>query len=57
MIEKIKYLHEQKGIPLQDMVVLTFTNKAADEIRERLKLFEMDKKRKTVYMEHFMALH
>lgn len=44
LIEKIKYLHEQKGIPLQDMVVLTFTNKAADEIRERLKLFEMDKK-------------
>lgn len=44
LIEKIKYLHEQKCISLEDMVILTFTNKAADEIRERLKLFEMDKK-------------
>lgn len=38
LIEKIKYLHEQKKIPLEDMIVLTFTNKAADEIRERLKI-------------------
>lgn len=38
LIEKIKYLHELKKIPLEDMIVLTFTNKAADEIRERLKI-------------------
>lgn len=37
LIEKILHLHNKKNIRLQDMVVLTFTNKAADEIRERLK--------------------
>lgn len=36
LIEKILYLHTEKGVPLEDMVVLTFTNKAADEIIERL---------------------
>ena len=36
LITKILYLHENKQIPYQDMVVLTFTNKAADEIKERL---------------------
>ncbi|NCB91648.1 MAG: ATP-dependent helicase [Clostridia bacterium] len=36
LIEKILYLHEKKGVPYQDMVVLTFTNKAAGEIKERL---------------------
>ena len=44
LIEKIKYLYEQKKIPLEDMIVLTFTNKAADEIRERLKISDMDQK-------------
>ena len=44
LIEKIKYLYEQKEIPLEDMIVLTFTNKAADEIRERLKISDMDPK-------------
>lgn len=37
LISKIRYLHEKKGVALNDMIVLTFTNKAADEIRERLK--------------------
>ena len=36
LIEKILYLHLEKDVPLEDMVVLTFTNKAADEITERL---------------------
>lgn len=36
LVEKLRYLHERKGIPYARMVVLTFTNKAADEIRERL---------------------
>lgn len=44
LIEKIKYLYEQKKILLEDMIVLTFTNKAADEIRERLKISDMDQK-------------
>ena len=38
LIEKIRYLHQQKKIPLENMIVLTFTNKAANEIRERLKI-------------------
>ncbi|MBQ6886580.1 MAG: ATP-dependent helicase [Lachnospiraceae bacterium] len=36
LIEKILYLHFQKRVPLEEMVVLTFTNKAAGEIAERL---------------------
>lgn len=36
LIEKIIYLHEEKKVPLENMVVLTFTNKAAGEITERL---------------------
>lgn len=37
LIAKILYLHYAKDISYTDMVVLTFTNKAADEIKERLK--------------------
>ena len=33
LIEKIRYLHQQKKIPLENMIVLTFTNKAAGEIK------------------------
>lgn len=33
---KVLYQHFCRGVPLGDMVVLTFTNRAADEIRERL---------------------
>ena len=36
LIAKIIYLHEELGIPFDRMVVLTFTNKAANEIRLRL---------------------
>ncbi len=36
LIEKIRYLHEEKGVPLEEMTILTFTNKAADEISQRL---------------------
>lgn len=37
LIAKVCYLHQTKGIPLSDMVVLTFTNKAANEIKDRLR--------------------
>lgn len=33
---KVRYLCEQKGVDPKDLMVLTFTNKAANEIRERL---------------------
>lgn len=36
LVAKVLYLHYKKQIPYEKMVVLTFTNKAADEIRERL---------------------
>ncbi|MDO4333334.1 MAG: ATP-dependent helicase [Eubacteriales bacterium] len=36
LVEKVLYLHDQKGVLYEKMVVLTFTNKAADEIRQRL---------------------
>lgn len=36
LIAKILYLHWEKKVPLEDMLVLTFTNKAAGEITDRL---------------------
>jgi DNA helicase-2/ATP-dependent DNA helicase PcrA len=37
LIAKILHLYQTGGVPLRDMVVLTFTNKAAGEIRERMR--------------------
>ena len=42
LTHKILYLHFIKAIPLSEMVVLTFTNKAAREIRERILSFYED---------------
>ena len=42
LIEKVRYLHEKKKIPYEAMTVLTFTNKAADEIAGRLAKKETD---------------
>lgn len=39
---KVLYQHICRGVPLEDMVVLTFTNRAADEIRERLQKADPD---------------
>jgi DNA helicase II / ATP-dependent DNA helicase PcrA len=36
LISKIIYLHYARNISYNDMIVLTFTNKAANEIKERL---------------------
>lgn len=36
LIAKILYLHVKIKVPIRDMTVLTFTNKAAGEIKERL---------------------
>ena len=40
LITKVMYLHYENQIPYEKMVVLTFTNKAADEIKERLYALE-----------------
>ena len=40
LITKVMYLHYEKQISYEQMVVLTFTNKAADEIKERLYALE-----------------
>ncbi len=37
LIAKALYEHAVCGVPLREMAVLTFTNKAADEIRERMR--------------------
>jgi DNA helicase-2/ATP-dependent DNA helicase PcrA len=42
LTHKILYLHFIKAMPLSEMVVLTFTNKAAREIRERILYFYKD---------------
>lgn len=42
LVTKILYLHKVKQVPYRNMVVLTFTNKAADEIAERLIAAEPD---------------
>lgn len=42
LIGKILYLYLDRGIPLEKMTVLTFTNKAADEIVERLRKIKPD---------------
>lgn len=36
LTEKVRYLHEERLVPYEKMMVLTFTNKAADEIADRL---------------------
>jgi superfamily I DNA/RNA helicase len=36
LVAKVLYLHLAGGVPLEEMAVLTFTNKAADEIRARI---------------------
>lgn len=48
LIAKILYLHYEKAVPLEDMVVLTFTNKAADEIISRLRKQETGLSREQV---------
>lgn len=40
LIGKVRYLHEVKQVPYEDMLVLTFTNKAAAEIESRLGIKE-----------------
>lgn len=39
IINRVLYLHYIKKVPLDEMMIVTFTNKAADEIKERIKKY------------------
>ena len=49
LITKVMYLHYEKQIPYEQMVVLTFTNKATDEIKERLYALEPEIKEEQLW--------
>ncbi|WP_271811373.1 ATP-dependent helicase [Clostridium beijerinckii] len=55
LISKIVYLHYAKNISYKDMIVLTFTNKAANEIKERL--MASDESIKSEELESFGTFH
>ncbi|NRT80583.1 ATP-dependent helicase [Clostridium beijerinckii] len=55
LISKIVYLHYAKNISYKDMIVLTFTNKAANEIKERLMI--SDESIKSDELEGFGTFH
>ncbi|WP_026888856.1 ATP-dependent helicase [Clostridium beijerinckii] len=55
LISKIVYLHYAKNISYKDMIVLTFTNKAANEIKERLMI--SDESIKSEELEGFGTFH
>ena len=55
LIHKILYLHFARGVPLESMVVLTFTNKAALEIKTRI--MEKNKNIKEEELRFFGTFH
>jgi DNA helicase-2/ATP-dependent DNA helicase PcrA len=55
LISKIIYLHYAKNVSYRDMIVLTFTNKAANEIKERL--ISSDENVKTEELGGFGTFH
>ena len=56
LIEKIRYLYSQKQVPLEKMIVLTFTNKAAAEIQERLQNSEIRMPEEKLYYGTFHSI-
>lgn len=55
LITKIIYLHYEKQVPYEDMIVLTFTNKAALEIKTRL--LNLDNRRNEKELTGFGTFH
>jgi DNA helicase-2/ATP-dependent DNA helicase PcrA len=55
LIAKVLHLHLDGGVPLRELVVLTFTNKAADEIKERM--LRADPARTEEDMPYFGTFH
>ncbi len=55
LINKVLYLHFARGVPFESMVVLTFTNKAAEEIKSRIR--ERNKSIKEEELRFFGTFH
>lgn len=55
LLAKVCFLYQFKNVSLSDMVVLTFTNKAANEIKDRLKA--IDSSIKDEDLEYFGTFH
>ena len=56
ILHKLLYLHLIQHIPLEKIVVMTFTNKAANEIRQRLKAFGLAGEDKVRFIGTFHAI-
>lgn len=56
LVHKVLYLHLIKEIPLDRMVVLTFTNKAAEEIKSRIEGFSSGLKESMRYFGTFHSV-
>lgn len=56
LIHKILYLHIIKRIPLEEIVVLTFTNRATKEMKERLFSFKEELKGSIKYIGTFHSV-
>lgn len=56
LTHKVIYLNLMEKVPLQEMVVLTFTNKAANEIRERVIAFNDENKNSMKYFGTFHSV-
>lgn len=56
LTHKVLYLNQVEKVPLDEMVVLTFTNKAANEIRERVLAFDEEIKNSMKYFGTFHSV-
>src|SRR6056297_4192913 len=56
ILHKLLYLHLVQHIPIENIFVMTFTNKAANEIRQRLKAFGLDGEDKVAFIGTFHAI-
>ena len=56
LVNKVIYLHFVKKVPLESMIVLTFTNRAADEIANRIKGYGSDLENNMKYFGTFHSV-
>ncbi len=57
LVHKVLYLHFIKKIPLNKIAILTFTNKAANEIIERINTFYIGDKKQVPDLSFFGTFH